>query len=308
MKKIFFALLVILFLGFAFQKVFSLNLEKVFTKQEIVRTEKELLLSDLNGTLSEPEAKKVIRQLEVPIAKTYTVGRNEWLEKIAKEFGVPSISIRSTNNLEDPSLRPGQQITAQNKEGIMVTAKKDEPLESVIQTYEKLRGKRDEILAANALDEITVLKEHQLYLREGSTIWIPRAQKSFPWMSRPVFWQRISSFFGFRKHPILKVRKFHDGYDMVAAYGAPVYAGEQGVVTYTGWLGGYGNAIEIRHATTSTRYGHLSKINVEVGQKVKRKQLIGRVGSSGLSTGPHLHFEVWRNSDGKLQNPRKYLF
>jgi murein DD-endopeptidase MepM/ murein hydrolase activator NlpD len=113
---------------------------------------------------------------------------------------------------------------------------------------------------------------------------------------------RVTSDFGTRIHPILRFARFHDGIDIGAAWGAPVRAVADGVVTGAGWHGGYGRQVRIAHAgTLETGYAHLSQILVEPGAHVYRGQTIGRVGSSGFSTGPHLHFNARRN--GQLINP-----
>ena len=118
--------------------------------------------------------------------------------------------------------------------------------------------------------------------------------------------KRISSSYGWRIHPITGQRRFHDGLDIAANHGNPVYAYTDGRVVEAGWNGGYGNCILIDHGNgLKTRYAHLSRIDVRVGQKVKVGQRIGAVGSTGNSTGPHLHFEVIKN--GKTQNPLNYL-
>lgn len=118
--------------------------------------------------------------------------------------------------------------------------------------------------------------------------------------------KRISSAYGWRIHPITGQRRFHDGLDITANHGNAVYAYTDGRVIQAGWNGGYGNCILIDHGNgLRTRYAHLSRINVKVGQQVKVGQRIGAVGSTGNSTGPHLHFEVIKN--GKTQNPLNYL-
>lgn len=102
----------------------------------------------------------------------------------------------------------------------------------------------------------------------------------------------ITSGFGPRFHPLLKRFKLHTGVDIAAPIGTPVYAAAEGVVVHAGWLGAYGNAVIIDHGGgVSTLYGHLSSINVSPGQTVAQGELIGGIGSTGLSTGPHLHFE-----------------
>lgn len=118
--------------------------------------------------------------------------------------------------------------------------------------------------------------------------------------------KRISSRYGTRIHPITGRKRFHDGLDIAAPHGNSVYAYTDGKVVQAGWNGGYGLAILIDHGNgLKTRYAHLSKVNVRVGQRVKTGERIGAVGSTGSSTGPHLHFEVikW----GKTTNPLNYI-
>lgn len=119
--------------------------------------------------------------------------------------------------------------------------------------------------------------------------------------------RQTASGYGNRIDPIYKTVKFHAGMDFSAFTGTPVYATGNGVVRKAGWEGLYGNCIEIDHGFGYlTRYAHLQKIEVRVGQKVVRGQTIGRVGSTGKSTGPHLHYEV--HVKGKVVNPINYYF
>jgi len=117
----------------------------------------------------------------------------------------------------------------------------------------------------------------------------------------------ISSGYGNRIHPIYKEERMHTGIDIGGiGYDAPVYASADGIVITAGWLGGYGNAVIIDHGNgISTLYGHNSKLTVKVGQEVKRGDLIAKSGSTGVSTGPHIHFEVRVN--GKTVNPLEWL-
>ena len=107
----------------------------------------------------------------------------------------------------------------------------------------------------------------------------------------------ITSYFGYRYHPILHFTRFHAGIDIGANWGSPIVAAADGQVTGAGWSGGYGREVEIAHAGgLRSIYGHMSEIVASPGSFVRRGQLIGYVGSSGLSTGPHLHFEVRRGA------------
>jgi murein DD-endopeptidase MepM/ murein hydrolase activator NlpD len=119
-------------------------------------------------------------------------------------------------------------------------------------------------------------------------------------------WGLINSPFSFRTDPITGEIRHHNGVDLKAKYGDPVYAAAGGRVIFTGISGGYGNLIIVAHANGyNTYYGHLSKICVTQGQKVRRGILIGKVGATGRVTGPHLHFEVRKN--GKPQDPLLYI-
>ena len=116
----------------------------------------------------------------------------------------------------------------------------------------------------------------------------------------------ITSNFGTRIHPILGYRRFHSGIDFGAASGSPIWAADSGVVIFAGWYGGYGRAVIINHGGgITTLYGHTSQVYVAEGQTVEQGQAIAAVGSTGLSTGPHLHFEVRQN--GNPINPMGYL-
>jgi len=113
---------------------------------------------------------------------------------------------------------------------------------------------------------------------------------------------RMTSGFGERFHPILGYMRFHEGVDLAASAGTPIVAAADGRVVGAGWHGGYGQQVEIAHSGgLETTYGHMSRIAARIGQVVRKGEVIGWVGSTGLSTGPHLHFEVTRN--GRPVNP-----
>ena len=115
----------------------------------------------------------------------------------------------------------------------------------------------------------------------------------------------ITSYFGWRIHPITGTNKYHSGVDIGASYGSSVLAADSGTVILAGWNGGYGNCVVISHGNgITTLYGHMSSIAVSSGQSVSQGQTIGYVGSTGNSTGPHLHWEVAVN--GSQVNPLNY--
>ncbi len=125
-------------------------------------------------------------------------------------------------------------------------------------------------------------------------------------MSRPVNGP-VTSGFGGRMHPILGYVRMHSGLDFKASYGQPIFAVTDGVVAFAGRKGGYGNFVQLNHGGgVASGYGHMSRIAARPGSKVRRGQIIGYVGSTGLSTGPHLHYELYRN--GRPVNPASVKF
>jgi murein DD-endopeptidase MepM/ murein hydrolase activator NlpD len=125
-------------------------------------------------------------------------------------------------------------------------------------------------------------------------------------LSRPVN-GAVTSGFGGRRHPILGYMRMHSGLDFKASYGQPIFAVTDGVVAYAGRKGGYGNFVQLNHGGgLASGYGHMSRIAARPGSKVRRGQIIGYVGSTGLSTGPHLHYELYRN--GRAVNPLSIKF
>lgn len=118
----------------------------------------------------------------------------------------------------------------------------------------------------------------------------------------PLSRSRVTSGYGYRYHPVLGGWRMHGGVDLAAATGTPVHSTSAGTVRRAGWAGGYGLMVEIDHGEgVQTRFGHLSQIAVQPGQTVSRGDVIGRVGTTGRSTGPHLHFETRVN--GSATNP-----
>jgi murein DD-endopeptidase MepM/ murein hydrolase activator NlpD len=133
---------------------------------------------------------------------------------------------------------------------------------------------------------------------QQGTVSIPSA--------KPTDFVTLTSAFGIRSDPFRGGAAMHSGVDIPGAHGAPIYATADGIVQRATWAGGYGNLVELSHGQgINTRYGHLSAILVQPGMRVKRGQLIARMGSTGRSTGTHLHYEVRLN--GAAVNPTPFI-
>jgi len=239
---------------------------------------------------------------------------NAW--KLASAYGTNVQSIQSTNASELIWVRPGYSIIIHNKRGTLHKVKiKDGRGETIseIAAFYKPKDKdaqeklKQAILIANDLGAQYMLGN--LSLKADSFVLVPNTYLQFDTFRIPFnAWSRISSGFGMRFHPILKIRRFHEGLDFPKPYGTPVYAARSGRIVHADWMEGYGLCVIVKHSDgTTSLYGHLSKVLVVLGQTVERgKKMIGRVGSSGLSTGPHLHFEI-RDQKGHPINPVKKL-
>ncbi|MBH72013.1 MAG: Murein DD-endopeptidase MepM [Alphaproteobacteria bacterium MarineAlpha6_Bin6] len=173
--------------------------------------------------------------------------------------------------------------------------------------YDKSNKNLGKILYANIdLQSLGSLKLYRFESESGKVEYFDENGKSAKklLMKTPIDGARLSSGFGMRKHPILGYNVQHRGVDFAAPKGTPIYAAGDGVIEKKGWNGAYGKYIRIRHANNfKTAYAHLSKFNKTPGGRVKQGSIIGYVGSTGRSTGPHLHYEILKN--GKRINPQK---
>ena len=223
-------------------------------------------------------------------------GDNLW--NISKKTGLSIDTLLTLNNLDNVHIiSTGTEIRIPNKDGIFYKVSPGETIEDIAK---KFNVKPEDIINVNEFSDESI--------EEGIDIFIPKGklplEERLNYLGRfitPLI-GRITSGFGFRKNPITKKKEFHTGIDIAQYYGAPVKASESGEVIFAGEYKGYGNLIILRHNNGySTRYGHLSKIIVKYGEKVRQGEVIGYVGNSGSVTGPHLHFEIRRY--GKAINP-----
>ncbi len=221
------------------------------------------------------------------------------LHSLAQMIGTNIESIRSTNYIEAIGLLyPGKELLLHNKKGMLYKIKQDNV--SVKTIAKKFSKSIKQICEINEIPPTYVFKK-------GEYVFLPDTYIKFKDFMLPLFNARITSKFGWRKHPIFGILKYHEGIDLKQRYGAPVRAAADGKVIFAGWAEGYGKLVILKHHKGyTTYYGHLSKIRVKVGQSVYKGQIIGNVGTTGWTTGPHLHFEIRKN--GIPVDPKKILF
>ena len=169
-------------------------------------------------------------------------------------------------------------------------------------TNETIESNPIHFISANLKDNH--LKFYRFTTRDGKSSFYDQDGKSSKktLMKTPLNGARLSSSFGNRKHPILGFTKMHKGVDFAAPIGTPIFAAGDGIIEYSGWNGAYGKYIRIKHnGIFKTAYAHLSKIYKKRGTRIKQGDIIGTLGSTGRSTGPHLHYEILVS--GKQINP-----
>ncbi len=171
--------------------------------------------------------------------------------------------------------------------------------EIVVTTTKKVEEIRKQLyIQSRSYDDLIVYSKN----RESMLESLPAIQ---PVLNKDL--TRMASGYGWRIDPVYHVKRFHEGMDFTAPIGTDIFATAKGTIASAGWKQGYGNCVEINHGFGYlTLYGHMSAIKVRVGQKIKRGDVIGLVGSTGKSTGPHLHYEV--HYKGQIMNPQNYYF
>jgi murein DD-endopeptidase MepM/ murein hydrolase activator NlpD len=237
------------------------------------------------------------------VERTYTVRRGDTLQTIARQFGLREDTIISANNLSSKNqLVASKTLKVPNMNGVYHTVKRNENLSVISRAY---GVDMTRIADANNISSSTI--------RAGDRLFIPSAKLSasvlrdfygetFIWPARGP----ISSPFGYRINPFSGQRTFHSAIDIVVNRGTPVKATREGKVADTGYNAVFGNYVIIRHADGyQSLYAHLDTILTRKGASVNQGEVIGRSGNTGQSTGPHLHFGMFRN--GQAVDPRKYL-
>jgi murein DD-endopeptidase MepM/ murein hydrolase activator NlpD len=249
--------------------------------------------------------------------KIYNVVRGDNFWKIAKNNNINIDTLISCNPHWTSLLaRTNQKIVIPSKRGVLLFIEDKDKLDEIAAYFEieKSEIEVQYIPIEYKYQKITGLKPLPI------AIFVPKKKPTTYTMTEPMGNQytlremfrsplggRFTSFFGQRNHPIFNRRKFHNGVDIAAKRGTLIGAAAGGKVIFTGWRGGYGKCVIIKHKEGyQTLYGHMSTILIKKGSTVNKGQIIGRVGSTGYSTGPHLHFTLWHN--GELLNPMKVLW
>ncbi len=171
--------------------------------------------------------------------------------------------------------------------------------EVVVATTKKLNELKKQLyIQSKSFDDLVILTKNKDAMLLCLPAIQPVANKNLKYMA---------SGYGWRIDPVYHTRRFHAGMDFTAPTGTPIYATANGTIMSAGWKQGYGNCVEINHGYGYvTLYGHMSAIKTSVGKTVKRGEVIGLVGSTGKSTGPHLHYEV--HLRGEIMNPANYYY
>ncbi|MEI0557956.1 M23 family metallopeptidase [Brachyspira intermedia] len=235
----------------------------------------------------------------------YIIEEGDNLTTISRKIGANLDTLVSVNKITNANrLRPGQKIVVPNRNGLLYTIKKDESIEEIAERYDVSLNR---VLAFNKIsDPSNIEVGDDIFLPGAKYTLDERIDKFGQMFSIPTTITRISSVFGYRIHPITGVRTKHMGVDIPGRLNTPVYAARKGKVIFAGYSGGYGNLVIVRHDKGyTTYYGHLNSITTKAGATVGVGVMIGRMGSTGRSTGSHLHFEVRRN--GVALNPADFI-
>ncbi len=239
----------------------------------------------------------------------YLVKRGENFWGIAMEHGVDIDTIIGCNPaLESLNAWIDQSLLLVNRPGCLHLVRAGENIDAVARDY-SIEPKK--IRAANRIPLLGIRAGQLLFIPDASPVHMLTPEMKEHYARRSLFRSPLSggysSLKGLRQDPISGSQRHHAGVDIRADRGDPVGAAAAGKVTFAGELGGYGKCVIIDHGNGyKTLYGHLSRIYVKSGQKVPQHHFIGRVGSTGRTTGPHLHFEIRRGK--KVLDPLQYLW
>ncbi len=225
----------------------------------------------------------------------YRVKKGDIVGKIASEHGVSQDSIISLNKLRNTrTLQIGMLLKIPSITGILYTAKKGDTPESISDKY---RVSLEKVALVNGITDNEIQAGSKIFLPDAKLDWITIQEINGDLFRKPLRGgYYVSSRYGWRNNPFSGTRTFHNGVDMATSPGRAVHAALDGTVVQTGYDVTFGNFIVIaHHSGYQTMYAHLSAIYVARGKRVTQGSKIGAVGNTGQSTGPHLHFTVYKN-------------
>lgn len=274
LRRIFFHLLSGLFLGMVFFLIYASLIKSPGEKQALLEKNRmEAQYKALRGQMNNIQA--VLSDLQQ---------RDDNLYRVV--FQADPIPYEVRTNTSNKTEYYKQLMNMTNSEIVKETSKKIDEL------------KRQLYIQSKSYDDLVVLAQNKEKMLECLPAIQPVSNKDLT---------RVASGYGYRIDPIYHTRRFHEGMDFTAPIGTDIYATANGRVISAGWESGYGNCVKIDHGFGyMTLYGHMSAFNIHPGQEVKRGEVIGAVGNTGKSTGPHLHYEV--HYKGEVMNPQNYYF
>lgn len=259
---------------------------------QLIAPEEEAAPVDLPG----PTNLKTLR------TTVYTVRQGDSVSAIAQKFGLAIDTVLSWNAIRDAHLVvPGRVLTLPNADGLRYTVRRGDTLEGI--------ARRNGIPLASILDWNDIGTS---VIVVGQVLFLPGARMPAADIARALgtlfIWPakgKVTSRFGMRVGPVDGIQRMHYGIDIKVDTGTPVLAAAGGTVADAGYNGTYGKYIILRHSGFQTLYGHLSRFTVAVGDTVAQGRKIGESGNTGVSTGPHLHFGIFRG--GEPVDPMRYL-
>jgi|GEM_PF-299827 len=238
--------------------------------------------------------------------RTYTVQPGDSISSICQKFGLRNIStliaVNSISNVR--SLRSGQKLSVPSLDGLNYTVAAGDTIEGLSAKY---KVSVEDLLDVNDLSSAVLQKGQKLFVpgAKMDSLALRRAMGEIFVYPISAKW-RLTSRFGYRPDPFTGIRQNHTGIDMACPTGTPIKAAKSGRVSFTGYSNVYGKYVIVTHDDGyQTLYGHMSRITTKKGDVVNQGTQLGLVGSTGYSTGPHLHLSVYKN--GKLIDPLSVL-
>ena len=274
---------------------------QVYTSKRLVQIFKHKRNNYIDFLLNSEDINAFLDRLYFEnIIISYDKKRLEETRIVAKEI----LAVKARIEMQKRNLESSIASINRQQEDIQDAISKNEKLIEKLKTDRATWEKAEKDLArqSRAISQM-INQEMKRNQKEGTSVVVTSG------FTRPVS-GRITSPFGWRMHPIFKRKIFHSGVDIGAAYGTPIHAANSGRVIFVGWYSGYGRVVIINHGNingipTTTLYAHMSVATVKQGANVAKGSVIGKVGTTGYSTGPHLHFEV--RQKGNPVNPLNFI-